>query len=326
MNNLETKQKILEKIKQYDKIVISRHIRPDGDAVGSTMGLAEILRATFPQKTILLVNEDYADYTAFLGEEDKQPDDSFYDGALLVVCDVGTIDRISNKKAGLAKEIVKIDHHIDDKPYGDVSWVEDYRSSACEMIVDFYDTFKNELTLTQKAATCLYVGMVTDSGRFKFEAKRSTMEMAGLLLDQGINTEWIFANLYLDDFANFKRQSKLYDVMQLTENGVAWMFLSNRLQRKLHLSSEEASNQVGLMDGIKGSIAWLCFIEQADGSIRVRLRSRFVTVQEIALNYHGGGHACAAGATVYSKKEMLQLVADVDKHVGAYKNSHEGWM
>ena len=107
---------ILGKIREYDRIIISRHIRPDGDAVGSTQGLKEILRLTFPEKEIYLVSEDYSEYLSFLGEEDGQLDDELYRDALLIVLDTASVDRISNSKYHLAKEMIKIDHHIDIKP------------------------------------------------------------------------------------------------------------------------------------------------------------------------------------------------------------------
>ena len=98
------------------------------------------------------------------------------------------------------------------------------------------------------------------------------------------------------------------------------------MQKKFNLSSEEASSAVSYMDSIKGSLIWLAFIENQDGSIRVRLRSRFVTVSEVAENYRGGGHACAAGATVYSKKEMKKLIAEADERLKNYKENNEGWL
>ena len=156
--NKAIKKQILDKIESYNTIIVSRHIRPDGDAIGSTKGLVKILRDTYPQKSIYLVNDDYSDYLAFLGGEDTVSDE-VYDGALLIVIDTGTEDRISNKNYKKAKEIIKIDHHIDDKPYGDISWVEDFRSSACEMIADFYFTFKDKLKISKEAATYIYLGM-----------------------------------------------------------------------------------------------------------------------------------------------------------------------
>lgn len=150
-DNFEIKKQILDKIKQYDRIIITRHFRPDGDAIGSTKGLARMLKLSFPQKEVYVLNEDSSDYLAFLGGEDEPIDDEKYADALVIVCDTATTDRISNKKYSLGKEIVKIDHHIDVKPYGDLSWVEDERSSLCEMIVDFGLRSRTNSPSTKKA-------------------------------------------------------------------------------------------------------------------------------------------------------------------------------
>lgn len=326
-DNFEIKKKILDKIKQYDRIVITRHFRPDGDAIGSTKGLAKILKLSFPQKEVYVLNEDSSQYLAFLGGEDAPIDDEKYADALVIVCDTATTDRISNKKYALGKELIKIDHHIDVKPYGDLSWVEEERSSLCEMIADFWLTFKDELKIDEEAATCIFTGMVTDSGRFKFSSvDGDTMRRAAALLDVGINTEWIYSNLNLDDFDVFKFEAYVYKKMKISKNGVAYIYVDKAMQKKFKLSNEQASNVVSYLDGIKGAIVWLAFIQNASGSIRVRLRSRFVTINALAEKYDGGGHDKASGATVHSKKEMKQMLSDADELVKNYKENNTGWL
>lgn len=327
--HLEIMEKILQKIKEYDRILIFRHYRPDGDAVGSTKGLQEILRLTYPEKEIYLANNDFAQYLEFLGPEDEPIPLEWYADALGIVLDTGTTARISNQNYSLCKEIIKIDHHIDNNPYGDYSWVEEHRSAACEMVVKFYDTFKDELKINAKAATYLYTGMVTDSGRFRYDGVGGdTLRYAALLLDQGIDTEWLFANLYLDEFEILKFKAHVYNKMQITENGVAYLFVDKAMQEEFNLTLENASAAISYMDGIKGCLSWLIFVETGDetGSIRVRLRSRFVPINMIAENYHGGGHAYASGATVYSIEEMLSLIQDTDAHLKEFKATNEGWL
>ena len=326
-DNFEIKRRILDKIKQYDRIIVTRHFRPDGDAIGSSKGLARMLKLSFPQKEVYVINEDSSEYLAFLGGEDAPIADEKYSDALVIVCDTATTDRISNKKFSLAKEIVKIDHHIDVKPYGDLSWVEEERSSLCEMIADFWLTFKDELTLDKEGATYIFTGMVTDSGRFRFSSvDGETMRRAGALLDLGIDTEWIYANLNLDDFNVFKFEAYVYKKMKVTTDGVAYIYVDKAMQRKFKLTNEQASNVVSYLDGIKGAIVWLPFIENADGSIRVRLRSRFVTINALAEKYGGGGHDRACGATVHSKKEMKQMLSDANEIVKNYKENNTGWL
>lgn len=318
---------ILDKIKEYDKIIIFRHIRPDGDAIGSTKGMQGILRCSFPEKKIYLLNSDYSEYLAFLGKEDDPIADEEYKDALGIVLDTGTKSRISNKKYSLCREIVKIDHHIPVDSYGDYEWVEENRSSTCEMVAAFYDAFKSELKIDKQTATYIYTGMVTDSGRFRFrEVSGETMRLAGIMLDQGIDVEHIYAHLYLKEFETFKFEAYAHKKMQISENGVASLFVTKAMKKKFNLSNEQASASVSFMDSIKNALIWIAFIENGDGSIRVRLRSRFVTVSELAERYRGGGHACASGATVYSKAEAKQLLQDADQLLKEFKANNEGWL
>ncbi len=323
----ENMKKILDKIKEYDKILLFRHFRPDGDAVGSTRGLAEILKLTYPEKKIYLQNSDFSDYLSFYGEEDELLPDEEYADALGILMDTATMKRISNQKFPLCKEFVKIDHHIPIESYGVAEWVEEERSSTCEMVAAFYDAFKDELKINKQAATYIYTGMVTDSGRFRFrDVTGETLRLAGLMLDQGVDTDTLFAHLYLRDIETFRFESYVHENMQISPSGVVSIYVSQELQQQFGLSREEASNAVSYMDSIKGSLIWLAFIENADGTIRVRLRSRFVTVSQLAERYEGGGHACAAGATVYSLEEMEKLIAEADELLKNYKENNEGWL
>lgn len=327
--NREVMEQILNKIKEYDRIMIFRHIRNDGDCVGSTKGLKRILRLTYPEKEIYLIDDEHSDYLAFLGSDDEPVPDELYTEALGIVVDTATKKRISNQKFELCKELIKIDHHIPVENYGDYNWVEEGRSSACEMIVKFYDTFKDELKLDPQAATYLYTGMVTDSGRFRFrEVSGDTLRYAGILLDQGIDTEVLYANLYLKKFEYLKFEAYVYEKMQVTENGVAYIYVDREMQEKFQLSSEDASGAVSFLDSIKGCLCWIAFIDNMDAekSIRVRLRSRFAPINSVAEKYRGGGHACASGATVYNQEEVQALLSDADALIKEYKETHEGWL
>ncbi len=327
--NREIKEKILNKIKEYDRIFIFRHLRPDGDCMGASKGLKEIIKESFPEKQVYLIDGQTSEYLAFLGEDDREVADDYYADSLAIVVDTGNMERISNQKFRLCEEVIKIDHHIDRTPYGDISWVEDWRSSLCEMIVDFYNTFSDELKLSSAAAYYLYTGMVTDSGRFRYSGvSGETMRLAGLLLDKGVDTENLYANLYLDDWDNFKFKAYLYDTMKRTENGVAYVYIDAETQKRFNLSFETASASVSAMDSIKGCLCWLAFIENPsnDGSIRVRLRSRFMEINTLAEQYNGGGHANASGATVYSMEEMEALISGADAMVKEYKENNRGWL
>ena len=326
--NRPAMETILNKIKEYDRIMLFRHIRMDGDCVGATKGFKEILKLSFPEKEILLVDDQHSEYLAFLGPDDASVEDSVYETALAIALDTGTADRVYNQKFKLCKEVVKIDHHIPVDDYGTYSWVEE-KSSCCEMIAEFYYTFRDELKINSEAATYLYTGMVTDSGGFRFSSvSGDTMRYAGTLLDLGIDTERLYAHLYLQEFDYLKFESFVYEKMKMTENGVAYIVVDKEMQEKFRLTQEAASNAVSFLESIKGSIIWMALIENdnPEKTTRVRLRSRFVHVNELANKYHGGGHACASGATVYSPEEMAALIADADALIKEYKETHEDWL
>lgn len=327
--SMEVKQSILQKIKEYQRIFLFRHVRNDGDCVGATKGLKEILKASFPEKEIYLIDEDTAAYLEFMGPEDAPVDKALYEDALGIVLDTASEARISNKNYKRCKELIKIDHHIPLESYGDINWVEEERPSCCEMVVNFYSAFSDQLVLNKQAAEYLYTGMITDTGRFKYSGVGGdTMRAAAVLLDVGVDTDTLFARLYLEAFEYLKFKAHLYQIMQVTENGVAYLYIDKATQEQFGLTLEQASATVGTLDSIRGCISWIVFIENGDeqGSIRVRMRSRFVHINSVAEKYRGGGHACASGATVYGQEEVQALLRDTDALVKEYKETHEGWL
>jgi len=327
--NKDNMEIILQKIKEYNRIMIFRHVRNDGDCVGASKGLKAIIQLTWPEKQVHLIDHDTAQYLEFMGPEDEEVADEIYAEALGIVVDTASEARISNKKYKLCKELIKIDHHIPLEHYGQYEWVEEERSSCCEMIVAFYDTFRNVLKIDSAAATHLYTGMVTDSGRFKYSGVNGeTMRMAAILLDVGVDTDTLYARLYLEAYEYLKFKAHIYNRMQITENGVAYIYIDRAMQEEFGLSLEQASACIGNLDSIRGCISWIAFIESGDekGTIRVRLRSRFVHINSIAEKYRGGGHACASGATLYGREEVDALLKDTDALVKEYKETHEGWL
>lgn len=323
----EVMQQIYERIEAAKRIMLFRHIRVDGDCVGATKGLKRIIQLTWPQKQVYIIDDEQSDYLTFLGPDDEPVDDEVYADALGIVIDVGNRERISNQKFALCRELIKIDHHINREPYGDICWVEEERSSACEMIAAFYEAFADRLKIDAQAATCLYAGMVTDSGRFLYEGvKGDTMRLAGLLIDQDIDMQRLYAHLYLRRFDELKFKAQVYADMKITENGVAYIHVTREMQERFGLTQESAGNAVSFLSDIRGVLCWLAFIDTKTDEIRVRLRSRFAAINTVAEQYGGGGHAMASGAKVFSAEEMQRLIADADAHIKAYKEANTDWL
>lgn len=327
--NFEIMKQILSKIEAYERILIFRHQRLDGDCVGATKGLKAMLKLTYPEKDILIPDTQTTQYLSFLGPDDGEIPEEMYAGALGIVLDTATAARISNPNFRLCRELIKIDHHIPVENYAPLCWVEAERSSACELVAYFYETFRDRLKLDKESAAYLYAGMVTDSGRFQFRSvSGDTHRLAGMLLDFGVDTDTLFAHLYMRSFDELKFKAHVYQNMEVTENGVAYIYVTRAMKKQFGLSNEAASSCVSFLENIEGCLCWMAFIEndEPDSSIRVRLRSRFVPVNTIAERYHGGGHACACGATVYDRQELYSLIREADAHIKEYKQTHEGWL
>lgn len=318
-------ENIIKLIEKYDRIIIHRHKNPDGDALGSQIGLYHIISDSYPKKQIFMVGDMTPRY-AFMAERpmDTLTDEDF-SGALSIILDSGAPSLVCDDRYSLAEATARIDHHLFVEKFADVEVIDTSFESCCGEITAL--AMESGLTLSPLAAKALYTGMVTDSGRFRFRSvSGDTMRLAGLMLDQGIDVDVIYAHLYMKDFNASKFEAYAHKKMKMTENGVVSLYVTKGMKKKFNLSNEEASASVSYMDSIKNSLIWIAFIENGDGSIRVRLRSRFVEVSSLAERYHGGGHACACGATVYSKKEAKALLLEADELLKNYKANNEGWL
>ena len=320
---------IYRKIAEYDSIVLFRHRRVDGDCVGATRGFERMLKLTWPGKRVRISDDQSSARLAFAGMEGALVPDEELPGSLGIVLDSAERTRVSDSRFLSCREVIKIDHHIETDPYGDVNWVEEERSSVCEMCAAFYRRFSDTLRLDAEGAGYFFMGMVTDSGRFRFSGTDGdTLRLAGMLLDLGVDTQRLYANLYLRDMNEWKYRAWVYENMQATPGGAVRIYIDGKTRERFGLDAEAAAAVVSLMENIRGCLVWLAFIETdaEDGEIRVRLRSRFVRCDGLASRWRGGGHAFASGATVYSREEADRLTAEADEMCAEYKKTHTGWM
>lgn len=319
---LEIKKQIIDEIEANDSIIIVRHIRPDGDCIGSSFGLREILIASYPNKKIYSVGDGIPEYLSFLGEEDSLNED-IYSNSLVIAVDTATKERVANKNLSNAKKVIKIDHHIPVDNYGDINYVREDFPACCQIIVDMIQTFPEKLMLSQRAAKCLYTGLVTDTRRFRYRSVNSkTMLSAAVLLDTHIDTENIYSNINVKSPESYKLQGYVYQNFKMTPNGVAYAFLTKKIIKKFNATVDDAANLVNCLDSIKGSLIWILFVEY-DNEIRVRIRSRYLPVVGIGEKYNGGGHANACGATLSKAKDIKLLLNDADELLKEFKDNNK---
>ena len=297
---MEICHQILEKIKEYDTIIIHRHMKPDPDALGSQVGLKALLEHHFPEKNIKVVGYDEPTLT-WLAKMD-QVADSDYHGALAIICDTANAARIDDKRYQQAETVIKIDHHPNDEVYGDLVWVDTNSSSASEMIALFAEETK--LELSDYAAKLLCAGIIGDTGRFLYPSTSSrTLRIASHLREHNFDYAELTRKMDTISFKIAKLQGYVYDHLEVDENGVARVILSQELLQSYQITDSETAAIVGAPGRIEDVNLWGIFVEQADGHYRVRLRSKFVPINDVAKEHDGGGHPLASGANSYSLEE-----------------------
>lgn len=291
------KEKILETIKEYETIIIHRHVRPDPDAYGSQGGLAEILKASFPEKKIYTVGKEEKSLN-YLRRLDIIPDET-YQGSLVIVTDTANMERICDDRYRLGEKLIKIDHHPNEDPYGDLLWVDTGASSCSEMVYDFFIK-EAELTMSDEAAKLLYAGIVGDTGRFLYPSTtEKTFSYAGELIKFNFSRTDLLNKMNELPPNIVKLNGYVLQNFKMDENGAASMVLDKNLLKEYDAKPSDASLLVSELNCVAGIKAWVFFIEEED-QIRVRLRSKGPVINVLARKYNGGGHPLAAGASIYS--------------------------
>ncbi len=313
-------EKILEKIKEYNRIIIHGHMRPDGDCIGSQYGLANIIKASFPEKEVIVTGET-SEYVSFVGAPTILEDESKFEGALSICVDCATNERLSDQRFNKAAYSIKIDHHLPVCDYGDYMYVDTTAPACAQIITEFYLKFKDELVLTKEAATALYVGISTDTGRFKFDSVNSrTFMAAATLVDAGVDLGYVDNNLSVETVDTLKLRGWCLTHFETTPNGFAYLKITRDIIDEFKVSDEDAAAQVSTISTIEGHPVWALFIEYPN-EIRIRLRSRGPVINLLAEEYSGGGHPKAAGAKLEKWEDLATFAAKADKLVEEYKKT-----
>ena len=304
-------EQVLSAIQSFDRIIIHRHKNPDGDALGSQIGLKHILKENFPEKEVYMVGDRAGRY-AFMEDSvmDEIPDE-LYSGALAVILDTSAKHLISDERYPLAEKTVRIDHHIFCETIADVEVTDTAYESCCGLITEF--ALECGLKLNLLAAKSLYTGMVTDSGRFRYDSTSSnTFRLASALMAQPFDTGEIYSNLYADDLENVKNKAHFLLKIQKTEKPVAYIYTDLEEVRSLGMDTFSISRgMVGTMSDIRGIDIWVNFTETEKG-VLCELRSSKYNINPIAVKYGGGGHAKASGATVKDRATAMAMLHDLE--------------
>lgn len=303
---VEIFNEIMQKIEENDTIIIHRHVRPDPDAYGSQLGLKLYLERKFPNKKIYAVGEPEVSLE-FIGALD-QVEANIYENALVIVCDTANAPRIDDQRFANGKGLIKIDHHPATDQYGEINYVNTDASSTSEIIFDFITHFNDFSIIDEQVARVLYLGIVGDTGRFLFSnTTPHTMEVASQLLTFPFNHNEELNKMSEKDPKLMPFQGYILQNFELSDNHeYCQVRITKDILEDYQILPNEASQFVNTVADINGLKIWMFGVDEGD-QIRCRVRSKGITINDIANQFGGGGHPNASGVSVYSWEEFETL-------------------
>ena len=303
-------EQVIEKIKEYKTIIIHRHKSPDGDALGSQIGLKNIILDNFPGKKVYVVGDSSRRFGFMEGSQMDEISDDVYKNALAFVLDTSASALISDERYKTARETIRIDHHIFCENICDIEITDTSYESCCGLITEL--AVESGLKLGTLASKSLYTGMVTDSGRFRYDSTTAnTHRLASALMEAKFDTSEIYSNLYADDFEFIKLRAKFVLKINITDAGVAYIYTTLEEAKSYGVDDFTISRgMVNTMGEIKGINTWVNFTESEEG-VLTEIRSSQHNINPIAVKYGGGGHAKASGATLKSKEEAMSMLEEL---------------
>jgi len=294
MDNYNTMQAILDKIKAYDRIMLFRHTANDGDCVGATKGFKQVLRTTWPEKEVFLIDEKTSDYLSFLGPEDAPVAEELYRDALGIVLDTGNSARISNQNYKLCRELIKIDHHIPLENYGDLNWVEETRSSTCEMICEMLQYVVPVDHITPVEATAMLAGIILDTRGFTVKTGSRAFEAAAFLRRVGADTVGA-KQAFQGSARDYLEKTRLAGNAETYRE--KFIIATTRSDTDRAVAAQAADNLLDIYGILASFTVFVC-----DGEVCVSGRSLGqVNVQLILEWMGGGGQTTSAGAQLRGK-------------------------
>lgn len=313
-------KKILKKIKQYETIVIARHVSPDPDAICSQIALRDAILGMYPKKKVYAVGASVSKFKKF-GVLDKI-DVTTLNNVLLITTDVPNfyrVDGIAGMKIG---DVIKIDHHPFEEDFGGIEWIDDTASSACQMIALML--LKSNYKFSEGVANNLFLGIVSDSDRFllPYTTPQTFQVVLELIRRYNLPFTRLYEKLYERPIEEIRFQGYISDHLEVSENGFAFLEITDEIINNFHVDSASASNMINSFNYIKGVYVWSFVTYDAKNQIyKVNIRSKGPVINEIASKYHGGGHKFASGVRTQNREDIDNLLRDLDDACKQYKSS-----
>lgn len=313
-------KELINKIKEYDTIVIARHIGVDPDALCSQLALRDSILLTYPGKKVFSIGTGSQKFLSF-GKLDKVEK---YENALLIVCDTPDKRRVDSVNFDEFNYSIKIDHHPFVEEFCDLEIIEEDKTSVSEIIMNIIE--KTELKCNSSIAELLYMGLVSDSNRFLFNScSYNTFKIVSMYLEKyPFDISKAYQKLYMRPLNEIRLEGYISLNMHVTENSLGYVFITDDVIKELKVDTASAGNMINNFNYIKEVLVWVTATEDIkNDQYRVSIRSRGPEVKEVAENHHGGGHKYAAGVKVKTKEEVEDIIKDLDKLLKNYKKEKE---
>ena len=305
-------KKIGKEIKRYHTIIIARHIGPDPDALGSSIGLKELILYNFPKKQVYVVGAPTSRFK-YLGNVDKLPEID-YSKALLIVTDTPDTKRIDGADHTKFAKVIKIDHHPLVEKFADIELIDDKASSASQLIIELAKI--NHFRLNQEIASKLYLGVVADTNRFLYEyTSYKTFELVAWLIKKtNLNFTSLYDKLYTKSLKEIIFSGYISLNMQITEAGLAYVKLTDNILKKYDVDPSTAGNLIENYNNVdKIKVVAFCSEDKGNNCIKCSIRSKGPIINEIASHYSGGGHIYASGARPKTFEEVDKMLEELNK-------------
>ena len=311
-----TLEKTAEVLRGAQRIVLTAHVNPDGDAIGSSLGLMHILREMGKEVSVFIDDDIPSNFSILPGIEDiKKPEENMQEVSadLLVVLDTA-LDRIGKVQEFVKAPVLNIDHHITNKEDKVRVYVDAKRAATCEIV---YELAKElEVPFTNESAVCIYTGIATDCGFFRYSNTTPfTMRAAAELMEWEVKPNYVSEAMELKSYEVVQGMSKALSTMQVFHDGkAAGLFLDEEFSASIE-STEGFIDMIRVIDGVDVAVLLKCKDKDV---CRVSMRSKHTDVSSIAMSFGGGGHVRAAGCTLEMPFSQAQstIIDAIDKALG----------
>ena len=318
--NKNTLNKIYKVIKKYDEIVIARHVGPDPDAVASQIALRDSILLTFPEKKVYAVGLGVSKFRTYGNL--NHPNYEELNKPLLIVLDVPNMNRIDGIENLKYDAILKIDHHPKEDIVAIVEWIDEKKSSTCQMVAELL--LNTKLKINEKIAENLFLGIVSDSERFSL--KNTTYEtfdtVKELIKVSKIDFTSLYDILYTRPFNEHKFIAFITNNIVIDENKMGYIKISDKDLKEYNVDLATPSNLINSYNFIDELLVWTFITEDIKNKqYKISIRSRGPIINKIANNYNGGGHKFACGARLNTMEEVDNLIKDLSEACLNYENN-----